>query len=101
MHYIRNFQAIEKLLEFVQCDDIKRVGIAEFIINVLNDPGLNPKLCRAQTYDGAGNMASKEKDVVAKLCSETGNGKAVYFYCKSQKLKLSLPKAFQNLASYE
>ena len=101
MHYIRNFQAIEKLLEFVQCDDIKRVSIAEFTINALNNPGLNPKLCRAQTYDGAGNIAGKEKYVAAKFCSETGNAKAVYFYCTSQKLKLSLSKAFQNLASYE
>ena len=85
----------------MQCDNIKRVSIAEFIINALNSPGLNPKLCRAQTYDGAGNMAGKEKDVAAKFCFETRNGKAVYFYCTSQKLKLSMYKAFQNLASYE
>ena len=42
MRYVRNCQAIKKLLEFVQCDDIKGESIAEFIINALNSAGLNP-----------------------------------------------------------
>ena len=52
MRYVRNCQAIEKLLEFGQCDDIKGASITEFIINVLSNAGLNPQMCRAQTYDG-------------------------------------------------
>ena len=47
--YVRNCQAIEKLLEFAQCDDIKGASIAEFIINALNNGGFKPKMCRAQT----------------------------------------------------
>ena len=93
MHYVRNCQAIEKLLEFVQCDDIKRVSITEFIINALNNVGLNPQMCHAQTCDGAGNTTGKEKGDAAKFCSETGNKKAVYFHCTSHELNLSLFKA--------
>ena len=93
MRCITNCQAIEKLLEFVQCDDVKGASIAEFIINALNNAGLYPQMCRAQTYDGAGNMAGKEKGAAAKFCSETGNEKAVYFHCTSHELNLSLSKA--------
>ena len=50
-------------------------------------------MCRAQTYDGVGNMASKEKGAAAKFCSETGNKKAVYFHCTSRGLNLFLSKA--------
>ena len=34
-------QVIEKLLEFEQCDDIKGASIAKFIVNALNNAGLN------------------------------------------------------------
>ena len=51
VRYVRNCQAIEKLLEFAHCDDIKGASIAEFINNALNNAGLNPQMCRAQTYD--------------------------------------------------
>ena len=51
MRYVRNCQAIEKLLEFVQCDDVKGASIAEFIINALNNAGLYPQMCRAQTHE--------------------------------------------------
>ena len=37
-------------------------------------------MCRAQTYDGAGNMAGKEKGAATNFFSETGNEKAVYFH---------------------
>ena len=80
VRYVRNCQVIEKLLEFVQCDDIKGASVAEFIINALNNTGLNPQMCRAQTYDGASNMTGKEKGAVAKFCSETRNKKFIYFH---------------------
>ena len=42
VRYDRNCQAIEKLLEFVQCNVVKGTSIAEFIINALNNAGLYP-----------------------------------------------------------
>ena len=77
----------------MQCHDIKGASIAEFIINGLNNGGLNPQMCRAQTNDGASNMARKEKGAAAKFCSETGNEKAVYFQWTSHKINVSLSKA--------
>ena len=77
MRYVKNSQAIEKLLELVQCDDGKGASIAKFIINALNNAGLNPQMCRAHTYDGASNMAGKEEGAAAKFCSETENKKVV------------------------
>ena len=54
----------------MQCGD---ASIAEFIINALNNAGLYLQMCRTQTYDGAGNMAGKDKGTTAKFCSKTGN----------------------------
>ena len=93
VHHVRNCQAIEKLLEFLQCDDINRASIAEFIINALNNAGLNPQMCRTQTCDGAGTMTGKEISVAAKFFSKTGNKKALYFHCTPHELKSSLFKA--------
>ena len=81
----------------MQCDDIIGASIAEFIINALNNAGLNPLMYRAQTYDGAGNMAGKEKGAAVKFCSKTGNKKAVYFHCTSHELNLFLSRASKNL----
>ena len=94
---VRSCRAIEKLLEFVQCDDIKGASMEKFIINTLDNAGLYPGMCRAQTYDGAGNMAGKEKGAAAKFCFETGNEKAVYFHCTSHELNLSLSKSYKIL----
>ena len=93
VRYVRNCQAIAKLLEFVQCDGIKGVSIAEFIIGTFNNAALNLQMCRAQTYDGAGNMAGEEKGAAAEFCSKTGNKKAIYFHCTSHELNLPLSKA--------
>ena len=86
MRYVRDCQAIEKLLEIVQCDDVKGASIADSIIDTLNNAGLYPQMCRGQTFDGAGNMAGKEKRAAAKFCSKTGNEKAVYLHCTSHEL---------------
>ena len=86
VRYVRDCQAIEKLLEIVQCDDVKGASIADSIIDTLNNAGLYPQMCRGQTFDGAGNMAGKEKRAAAKFCSKTGNEKAVYLHCTSHEL---------------
>ena len=47
----------------------------------------------SQTHDGTGNMSGKVKGALANFRSDTGNDKAVYFYCESQELNLCLPNA--------
>ena len=69
----------------MQCDDIIGASVGEFI-SESNNAGLKSQMCRAQTYDGAGNMADKEKGASVKFFSEIGNEKAVYFHCTSHEL---------------
>lgn len=44
------------LLEFVDCDTIDGKSICEKIFQPLRRLNLQPELCRAQTYDGDGDM---------------------------------------------
>ena len=91
--YLKNSKPVEKLLEYVDCDDIKGRSIANFLINTIKNANLDPLMCRSQTYDGAGNMSGKVKGAAATFCLEAGNDKAVYFHCASHQLNLCLSKA--------
>ena len=93
VRYIKNSRPVEKLLEYVSCDNIKGRSIATFLINTLKNGNLGPMMCRSQMYDGAGHMSGKLKGAAAIFCSETGNDKAVYFHCASHELNLCLSKA--------
>ena len=93
VRYIKNSRPVEKLLEYVICDDIKGRSIATFLINILTNVNLDSMMCRSQTYNDAGNMPGKVKGTAAVFCSETGNDKVVYFHCASHELNLCLSKA--------
>ena len=93
VRYIKNSRPVEKLLEYVSCDNTKGRSVATFLINTLKNGNLGPIMCRSQTYDGAGHMSGKLKGATAIFCSETGNDKAVYFHCASHELNLCLSKA--------
>ena len=67
--------------------------IAYLIITAVNEVGLNIKKCRAQTYDGAGNMARKQQGAANQLKLKTGSENAMYFHCASHKLNLALSKS--------
>ena len=53
--------------------------------------GLDPTMCRAQTYDGAGNMAGCQNGC-AKRFQEVSS-RALYFHCASHELNLALSHA--------
>ena len=55
--------------------------------------GLNIKKCRAQTYDGAGNMASKQQGAASQLTLKTDNENGTYFHCASEELNLPLSQS--------
>ena len=90
--YTKDFRPVEKLLEYVHCEDIKGTSIANYLITTLKDAGLDVLMCRSQTYDGAGNMSGKSKGAAAVFRSKTGNENAVCFYCASYELNLCLSK---------
>ena len=54
---------------------------------------LNIKKCRAQTYDGAGNMAGKQQGAVNQLKLKTDNENATSFHCAFLELNLALLKS--------
>lgn len=93
VRYVRDNAPVERLLEYVKCGNIRGETIANLIIECLEKIKLNPKNCRSQTYDGAGNMAGKQKGAANQFQVKTGNDKATYFHCASHELNLSLSKA--------
>ena len=49
---------------------------------------LQPELCRAQTYDGAGNMAGHRNGCAAHF--KRDYPRATYYHCASHQLNLAL-----------
>ena len=90
VRYTKDCRPVEKLLEYVRCEDIKGMSIANYLITTLKDAGLDVMMCRSQTYNGAGNMSGKSKGAAVVFRSETGNESAVYFHCASHELNLCL-----------
>lgn len=93
LRYVKDNAPVERLLEYVKCDGITGEEIAEEIIQCLSKVGLDTDKCRCQTYDGAGNMAGKQKGAANQFQLKTGNMKATYFHCASHQLNLALSKA--------
>ena len=56
VRYIKNHNAVERILAYVDCESTTGESICNAIVQCLKDCGLDPLMCRAQTYDGAGNM---------------------------------------------
>ena len=81
---------VEKLLEFVFYEAVTGLAICEKLVVCLTWLGLDPKLCRAQTYDGAGNMAGKTNGCAVHF--QAINSRAHYYHCASHSLNLALCK---------
>ena len=50
---------MERLLAFVDCESVTGEKICENVVDTFKQVNLQPELCQAQTYDGAGNMAGR------------------------------------------
>nr|XP_054760699.1 52 kDa repressor of the inhibitor of the protein kinase-like [Lytechinus pictus] len=93
VRYLKDDVPVERLLEYVKCEDITGKSIADYIIKCVINVGLDPMMCRSQTYDGAGNMAGRQKGAANQFRENTNNSKAIYFHCASHELNLALSKA--------
>ncbi|XP_072172497.1 52 kDa repressor of the inhibitor of the protein kinase-like [Diadema setosum] len=91
IRYLKGQKPVERLLEYVACDSITGEAICQNIMQSLTSVGLDPKCCRGQTYDGAGNMAGKEKGCATRF-KET-SPRAPYIHCANHSLNLALSKA--------
>ena len=61
------------------------------IVTKIRALGLDQQLCRAQTYDGAGNMAGSKAGCAALF--QNNNKRAPCFHCASHQLNLVLSHA--------
>ena len=59
LRYVKNNQPVERLVEFVACEQVTGAAICENLLDCLAKLNLDAQSCRAQTYDGAGNMAGE------------------------------------------
>mgnify|MGYP000751363744 FL=1 len=91
VRYTQNNKPIERLLEFVSCEEITGEAICNNVVSCLTKLGLNIQNCRSQTMDGAGNMAGKHSGCAARFTQLSP--KACYFYCSSHDLNLALCKS--------
>ena len=91
LRYVNDHQPVERLLEYIPCDSTTGEALCQNVIQALTDAGLDIKLCRSQTMDGAGNMAGKYAGFAARFLKESP--RALYHYCSSHDLNLALCKA--------
>ena len=81
---------VEQLYEYVGCKSITGESVCCEIVSIFESAQLSVSDCRAQTYDGAGNMAGQQRACVTR-CQRLAP-KAPYFHCASHDLNLALSK---------
>jgi hypothetical protein len=91
VRYVCDGRAVERLLEYIKYESCTGEKVCGAIINTLQQLQLDPMLYRAQTDDGAGNMAGCNNGCAA-LFQKT-NPRAPYFHCASHALNLALSHA--------
>ena len=90
LRYVKDSHAPEKLIEFVACESITGARISKSLLDTLVRFSLDPKLCRAQGYDGASNMSGKFNGCHALFREEAPQ--AGYFHCGSHQLNFGAVK---------
>jgi len=91
VRYTVDDKPVERLLEFIDCEQTTGEAICDAIVDVLTVAGLDIQLCRSQTMDGAGNMSGKHAGCAARF--KLLSPKAQYHYCSSHDLNLALCKS--------
>ena len=79
------------MLAFIDCESVTGHSVCEKIIDdTIRGVNLQPELCRAQTYDGAGNMAGRINVCAAHFLKLIPQ--ATYYHCASHQLNLAISK---------
>lgn len=81
-------KVIERLLEYVAMESITGAEVSKAIVDCLERHGLSINDCRAQTYDGAGNMSGRMNGAQAHI--KRLEPLADYHHCASHRLNLAL-----------
>lgn len=88
LRYTQNGAPVKRIIEYIQCENCTGKEICKNIIQTLEKIGIDPKLCRAQTYDGAGNMAGSQNGCSKEF--QKVSPRAPYYHCASHELNLAL-----------
>ena len=91
VRYIYNGEPVERLVECIECDSCTGEAICNHIVQALINLALDPKMCRAQTYDGPVNMAGCQNGCAKRF--QNVSPRALYFHCASHELNLALSHA--------
>ena len=86
-------QIREEFGEFVHCDTGTGSALSEKILFTLDELKLDARMMRGQGYDGAENMAGKNKGTAALIQEQYPL--AVYTHCASHVLNLCIMEAMQ------
>lgn len=78
----------ERLLEYIDLESLTGLSVSRAIVDCLSRHDINITDCRAQTYDGAGNMAGRFNGCQAHIKSL--QPLADYYHCSSHRLNLAL-----------
>ena len=89
--YIKECEPVEKLTEFIECPVVTGKAVCQKIIGCLQGLTLDPAQCRAETYDGAGNMTGVINGCAANFMNIMPEAYCYHF--ASHSLKLALSKA--------
>lgn len=81
----------EDFLQFVPVFDVSGKGLANTILEAMNNVGLNATFLRGQGYDGAASMRGQFNGVQAHVSSV--HPLAVYLHCSSHSLNLAVTSA--------
>ncbi|XP_078679498.1 52 kDa repressor of the inhibitor of the protein kinase-like [Branchiostoma floridae x Branchiostoma belcheri] len=92
VRYTKDGKPVERLLLFAACEEITGRALCDTIVGELRKVSLDPANCRAQCFDGAGNMAGVRNGCAANF-KRTAAPRAPYFHCASHDLNLALCKA--------
>ncbi|XP_066274145.1 52 kDa repressor of the inhibitor of the protein kinase-like [Branchiostoma lanceolatum] len=91
VRYTKDGKPVERLLLFAACEHITGRALCDTIVAELTNLNLQPANCRAQCFDGAGNMAGIRNGCAANF--QQTAPRAPYFHCASHDLNLALCKA--------
>ncbi|XP_071835292.1 52 kDa repressor of the inhibitor of the protein kinase-like [Apostichopus japonicus] len=91
LRYLVNDKPVERIVEFIECENITGLALAKQILDKIDGIGLSMNECRSQSYDGAGNMAGLRRGCASRISNL--HPKAVYYYCMSHDLNLAVSKS--------
>ena len=91
LRYIIGNNVVEQLYEYLGCKSITGESACCEIVSILESAQFSVSDCRAQMYNGAGNMAGQQRGCTA--CFQRLAPKAPYFHCASHDLNIGLLKA--------